>query len=231
MSIKPRFHRMYNYRRTLLPNEYLAFLEEGVADIESAKEKTGFSVGYPGWGLLYYTILCGLDRERENITVETGTNIGCSTIILAQALKDSGLMGHIYSCELEYENHQKAKLNIEKARLSEYVTLIHGDSIEFLKDLCQSIEVIRFAFLDSSHLQDHVFREFEIVYPRLGDEGLAFFDNTAVLDLENDEQQVNGALRKIKERYGGNLINFENTSWYTPGQAIWQKNGFAKDWK
>jgi hypothetical protein len=26
--------------------------------------------------------------------------------------------------------------------------------------------------------------------------------------------------------YGGNLINFEFVSWYTPGLAIWQKEPF-----
>ena len=65
MQAEPKSHRIYNYRKTLLPNEYLASLEEGVTEIESAKEKTGLSVGYPGWNLLYYSLLCGLDRERE----------------------------------------------------------------------------------------------------------------------------------------------------------------------
>jgi hypothetical protein len=40
------------------------------------------------------------------------------------------------------------------------------------------------------------------------------------------EQWVHGALYAIQRRYGGNLINFPNTSWCTPGQALWQRAPF-----
>jgi len=226
----PKNYRMFNYRKTLLPNEFLSSLEEGVQNIEEAKTKTGFSVGYPGWNLLYYTVLCNLDRDGDNIILETGTNLGCSTIMLGQALKDSGLKGHIYSIELQEVNYLKAKENINKAGLSECVDLFCGKSIEFIKRFVKNVNSIRFAFLDGCHDQDYVVKEFELIYPKLTDESMVFFDNTYKIANEEEDQRVNGAIRLIKERFKGNLINFKNTSWYTPGQAIWQKQGFRKDW-
>lgn len=221
---------MFNYRRTLLPNEYLASFEEGVVDVNGAIPKTGLTVGYPGWNLLYYVALCNLDREGDNVVVETGTNVGCSAIMLGQALKDSGLRGHLHTVELKEENYKLAMENVEKAGLSDYVTLYLGDGVEFLKVFLKSVSSIRFAFLDDCHDQDHVVREFEVVYPKLTDESLVFFDNTYKIAEPGEDQKVNGALRIIKERFGGNLVNLVNTSWYTPGQAIWQKDGLKKDW-
>ena len=227
----PKYHRSLNYRKTLLPNEYLASLEEGTKNIEEAQRKTGLSIGYPGWNLLYYSLLCNLDRASDNIILETGTNFGCSTIILAQALKDSGLKGHVYTVEIGKANYLKAKDNIDKAGVSKYVTLVNGDSIKFVERFIQDANSIRFVFLDGCHDQDHVVREFELINPKLTDESMIFFDNTYKIADEGEDQRVNGALRIIKERFGGNLISFGNTSWFTPGQAIWQKHAFRKDWE
>lgn len=59
--------------------------------------------------------------------------------------------------------------------------------------------------------------------PRLADDALVVFDNTYRIAEEGEDQRVNGALRTIQTRHGGNLINFEFVSWYTLGLAIWQK--------
>lgn len=221
--------RMFNYRKTLLPNKYLALLEKGVQDIEEAKTKTGFSIGYPGWNFLYYTVLCSLDRTGDNIIVETGTNWGCSTIILAQALRDSGLKGHVFSVEIDLKNFKRAKLNLNKAKLSRYVTLIRDDSIKYLKKFTKDMDRITFAFLDGCHLESHVLKEFDIVYPKLGDNSVVFLDNTSKQKCTGRGQRVYGATKKILKKYGGNIVNFENVSWSTPGMAIWQKNGFRKE--
>lgn len=97
----PKFYRKFNYEKALLPNKYLAEREEGVSSIEEAKAKTGLTVGYPGWCLIYYILLCHLHPEKDNIILETGTNEGYTTIILAQALKDSGYKGKVFTVELD----------------------------------------------------------------------------------------------------------------------------------
>jgi hypothetical protein len=78
------------------------------------------------------------------------------------------------------------------------------------------VTYIDFAFLDANHEFEFVRKEFELVHPlveRAG--GKVFLDNTTfggVYDM----------LTHIRERYGGNLIEFRNASWSPPGNAIWQ---------
>lgn len=227
---QPKFHRMFDYSRSLLVNDYLRSLEDGVENLEQARTKSGLTIGYPGWNLLYYATLCGLDRERENVIVETGSNLGCSTIVLAQALKDSRLPGHVHTVELVEENYRQARENVVRAGLQDYVTLACGDSVAFLRTLATRVTRVRFAFLDGAHEQDTVVAEFDAIHPLLDDKSLVFFDNTYRIAEPHEDQRVNGALRIITQRFGGSLVNFENTSWFTPGQAVWQRRAFSQDW-
>jgi predicted O-methyltransferase YrrM len=222
----PIFHRRFDYDRRLLPNSHLATLEEGVGSIEEARERTGASIGYPGWGLIYYLTLSHLDRNREEIVVETGSNWGATTIVLAQALIDSRCRGKIITFELEPENVEKAKQNLAAAGVADRVDIFMGDSRKnlpaTLKERAEP-HSIRLAFLDASHLEADVLAEFESVQPYLADDALVIFDNTYRIAEPNEDQRVNGALRQFPRRYGGNLINLEFVSWYTPGIAIWQR--------
>jgi hypothetical protein len=54
------------------------------------------------------------------------------------------------------------------------------------------------------------------VHPRVAAcDGKIYFDNTL-------GRGVGGALAALVERYGGNLVRFDNCSWTPPGNAIWQ---------
>jgi len=223
-----KFYRIFDYDKNLLPNAHLASLENQVDSTESAREITGASLGFPGWGILYYLLLSHLDREREELIIETGTNEGCTTIILAQALKDANCPGKIATIELNPDNIAKAKLNFERADVDSKIDLYEGSSFELLPKVINGRKDIRFAFLDASHFIDDVRREFEIVLPHLADDALVLFDNTYKIARKNEDQRVNGFLRSIKNQYGGNLINLEFVSWFTPGLAIWQKTPAPK---
>ena len=50
--------------------------------------------------------------------LETGTNWGCSTIVLAQALKDSGYEGIVHTIEIDLDTYERTKLNIRAAQAS-----------------------------------------------------------------------------------------------------------------
>jgi len=223
---QPQFFRRYDYDRNLLPNRFLAELEKDVETLEQAKEKTGFTVGYPGWNLMYYMLLSHLKPGQWNNIVETGTNQGCSTIALAQALKDSQGDGRVYTVELSPENYEIAKRNFADAGVDDRIDARLGDSKAVLQQLTQELPNVRTAFLDASHLLEDVFAEFEILYPLLEADSIVIFDNTYQIAESHEDQRVFGALHKIKEVYGGNLINFEFVSWYTSGLAIWQKEPF-----
>jgi len=220
---EPLFHRMFGYNLDLLPNPHLASLESGVATIEEARSKTGATIGYPGWGLIYHTLLSHLERGKSEIIIETGTNQGCTTIILAQALIDAGVDGYVVTFELENENIERAQRNFEAANVSDRVVLHQGNIHQTFEPAIKGLEDIRFAFLDASHLFADVMFEFETLLPHLAPDALVLFDNTYCLAEAHEDQRVNGALRHIQKEYGGNLINMENVSWFTPGLAMWQR--------
>ncbi|XSG82636.1 MAG: O-methyltransferase [Methyloligella sp. ZOD6] len=225
---KPLYYRKYDYDKGLLPNAHLRSLEEGVTNIEEAQERTRWSIGYPGWGLIYHLLLCHLKPDGEETIIETGTNEGCTTIILAQALKDSGANGRVYSIELDSGFVAKARENVIKAGLADRVELLEGDSRKLIPQIAPEIVgqsgKIRSVVLDASHLYDDVMQEFETILPFLSDDALVIFDNTYPLREPHEDQRVNGALKTIKSKFGGNLLNLEYVSWYTPGLAIWQKS-------
>lgn len=219
----PIHHRIFGYNATLLPNHHLAALEQGVVTIEQAQKRTGATIGYPGWGLIYHLLLSHLDKKRTEIIVETGTNWGCTTIVLAQALIDAGCQGRVITVELDPENAARANANLHAAGVAKRVELHLGDSREMLPKALEHENGIRTAFLDASHLYEDVKREFEIVLPRLSDDALVIFDNTYRIADNGEDPRVNGFLREMQSLYGGNLINMEFVSWYTPGLAIWQR--------
>lgn len=219
----PVFRRMFDYDRALLPNRRLAELETGVTTIDEARARSGASIGYPGWGLLYHILLSHLDRGREEILIETGTNQGATTIVLAQALIDAGCAGRVLTFELEESNADIAENNYALAGVSSRIVMHRGDVRKTFPSAIAGVSGLRFAFLDASHLEKDVIFEFTTLLPHLADDGLVVFDNTYCIANGNEDQRVNGALKKIQSEYGGNLINFENVSWFTPGLAIWQK--------
>ena len=217
----PRFYRKFDYDRSLLPNALLRKKEEGVTDLKSAQAITGKTVGYPGWNLLYYCCLCSLDPNAHHIIIETGTNWGFSTIVLAQALKDSGATGKVLTVELEEANLQVAKENLKLAGLLDYVELYLGDSLLLLPRLLEGVYP-SFVFLDGNHSMPHVLKEFSLVESRLKSGVKVYFDNTEDIG-QTEDLLVFGALKEIEKNYRGNLVRFPFCSWFTPGQAIWEK--------
>ena len=227
---EPKFFRRYDYDRGLLPNAHLRDLDDAV-DLTEAKEKSGWSIGYPGWGLLYYLVSTSLDHDSDNVVIETGTNKGSSTIMLAQAVVDSKVSGHVHTFEIDKDFYDTATSNIEQAGLSNVVTQYLGDAKTLVPQELENIGEVRVAFLDGAHFVVDVLEEFAAVHAKLARNGLVIFDNTYLIADEDEDQRVHGALASIVSEYGGNLINFPSVSWYTPGVAIWQRHPFDERWE
>lgn len=216
-ALQDSVFRIFEYNHSLLPNPYIARLESESHDFESAIPKTAHTVGYPSWNLLYYALLCSLPpNNQEVIVVETGTNYGFSAIILAQALKDMNRRGIVRTVDIDENLVRIAKRNVENAGLLEYVEFHVQDSRTYLSRVVKEVDHIHFAFLDSYHEDQHVRKEFSLIYPRIvACRGKVYFDNTV-------SGGVARALRFIKYAYGGNFIEFTNCSCAPPGNVIWQ---------
>lgn len=223
----PVFFRMFGYNPDLLPNRFLASLDRGVGDTKAAEAKSGATIGFPGWGVLYYVLLSHLRPDAENVIIETGSNVGCSAIVLAQALIDSGRRGVVHTIEIDAKTASLARANFDAAGVSDRIVLHVGDARDLLPGIVAGIDTIRFAFLDGSHLFDDVLAEFALVESKLDKGGLIAMDNTYRIAEPHEDQRVHGAIGEIKRRWGGNILNLEFVSWYTPGLALWQRETFT----
>jgi spermidine synthase len=220
-------YRITDYDRTLVPSRFVAFLDDGVIDDADWISRSGRSLGHPGWGWIYHTTLAILDPRRPNVIVETGTNVGTTAIIVAQAVIDSGRDAVVYTVEIDEAIFDEARRRFELAGVSQVVRAQLGDSTEFLARLIPEVDEIALAFLDGNHFHDHVVREFELIVERMRPDGLVVFDNTALIAEGTEDPRVHGALRTILSRFGGNLVNLPFCSWYTPGMAAWQRQAFG----
>jgi cephalosporin hydroxylase len=210
--------RRFDYDRRLLPNALIAALEPpAIASPDDVRDETDWSLGYPAWNLLYYSLYSSILPERDDVVViETGTNRGISTIVMAQALADVGVDAVVETVELDEGLVAVAQENVEKAGLAERVRFHTGDAREFLAGMAAQHDHFDFVLIDDLHTYEHVWEEIEIVVPRVSAcGGKVYFDNTGYGDIDV-------ALLDLRKRSGGNLVTFDNCSHKPPGNAIWQ---------
>lgn len=210
----PYDYRLFNYDHDLIPNVWLR--EE---DAKEGPNLVGLSIGYPGWGLLYYSVMCHLSAERENNLLEIGTNYGACTIIMAQALIDSKRKGGVFTIEISPVNAEIAQENFYNAGTAYTTELIVGDSRSVFAT--RKFPKIDVAFIDGSHDYEDVRYDFDSVYQILSPDGLVIFDNTLL-------GGVHEALKSIHHQYHGNLIQFPYCSWSPAGMVLWTRsdNGY-----
>jgi len=106
-----------------------------------------------GQGSTYedYVFLYGLVALlRPGRIVETGTNFGASSIVMATACKHMGHACRIDTVELSMEKANKAMLQIGEAGLADRISVFVGPSGEVLKKL-QGDSKYDFAFVDGDH--------------------------------------------------------------------------------
>jgi predicted O-methyltransferase YrrM len=217
--------RRYDYDRRLLPNPQIAALEpDEISSQEKLTQSTSWSVGYPGWNLLYYSLYSSILPERDDVVViETGTNHGVSTIVMAQALEDLGVDAVLDTVEVNPVLVNAATQNVQHAGLEHRVRIHTGDAIEFLRDAAERLDHFDFVLIDDFHKYPHVWKEIEIVAPKvIASGGKIYFDNSGYGDVDK-------AILQLRREYGGNLVTFDNCSYAPPGNAIWQPDHGDED--
>jgi len=201
----PTDYRMFDYDRNLVPNAWIR-AQEGTPAI-------GLSIGYPGWGLLYYAVISHLQAGKHNVILEIGTNLGASTIIMAQALIDSKRSGRVITIEKDLITAGIARTNIESAGVQDRVQSLIGKSGEVMRWMAPPIDI---AFIDGSHDAPDVIDDFDNVLNLLSPDGLMIFDNTTM-------GGVYDALKVIRDTRGGNFVEFPCVSWSPAGMVFWKR--------
>ena len=224
---KPLFFREHSYDVRLLPVRQLR-AKERRGSPEQIRSRTGFSIGYPGWGLIYYLVLTQYRRGDHGLILETGTNQGATTAVLAQALLDAGVVDpRVVSFEIDKNKAAVAVKFLKKCGLEGVADVRVGNTRDTLvKTLNDEVESspVRLAFLDASHLLNDVQAEFEAVLPFLDNDALVIFDNTYPIAEPDEPPRVAEFLDVLTQRYGGSFIELPFVSWFTPGVAIWQRS-------
>src|SRR5262245_2248563 len=116
-------------------------------------------------------LLCRAIGARR--IVEVGTSFGVSTIYLAAAVRDNG-GGIVFGGEHEAAKVEAAKANFDKAGLSRFIDLRHGDIVEVLKSVTGPIDFVLFDVWI-----DVVRPVLELVLPHLRPGAVICTDNTA----------------------------------------------------
>jgi predicted O-methyltransferase YrrM len=113
-------------------------------EAETNKHKNIFDAGAANYeeSLLLYAMVIA---TKPNLVLETGGLEGFTTMHIGLALKDQGF-GHLYSIEYNLEYVEKINKLIELRELSEWVTVVHQSSFDFIRE---TDKIFDFVFLDT----------------------------------------------------------------------------------
>jgi predicted O-methyltransferase YrrM len=95
----------------------------------------------PDAGRFLYTLARAIGTGT---VIEFGTSLGISTIYLAAAVRDRG-EGTVITTELHSGKAHRARENLRKAGLLDYVDLREGDALQTLRDIAGGVTLL---FLD-----------------------------------------------------------------------------------
>ena len=111
-----------------------------------------------------------LRAVRAQRILEIGTSNAYSTIWLAWAAAETG--GHVTTIERAADKVAMARTNLQRAGLTERVTVVHGSALDVLADLPGPFDLI-FLDADRSNYDSYL----DLLLPRLRRGGLLVTDN------------------------------------------------------
>jgi len=142
---------------------------------------------------------------KPKVCVETGTDKGLGTCVIAAALMRNakeGFPGKVYGMDL---NPNAGYLF--QAPYNQFGELVIGDSHISIKALKDPVD---FFIHDSDHTPEHEEAEFNLIEPKMAPNGLVLSDNSEVTDK----------LLKFAQRTGREFLYFEDKPaghWCAPG--------------
>lgn len=148
------------------------FSMDALSDIKSFAKKAYLPIIQDG-GLKF---MCGYIKKHniKNI-LEIGTAIAYSAINFAKAAEDV----HVTTIEYDLDRHIQAKQNVTDCGLSEKITLVYGDALEWETD-----EKFDLIFIDAAKAQ--YIRFFEKFKSNLTEKGVIITDNLKFHGMVND---------------------------------------------
>ncbi|MBE5923162.1 MAG: O-methyltransferase [Lachnospiraceae bacterium] len=147
-----------------------------------------------------------LEMNKPNSVLEVGTAVGYSAIFMSKYLPKEA---HITTIENWEPRIAQAKINFERAKVTEKITLIEGDATEELTKLKGTFD---FIFMDAAKGQ--YINYFPDILRLLADGGILLSDNVLqdgeVLDSKFVVERRNRTIHGRMRDYLYTLMNHEN---------------------
>jgi predicted O-methyltransferase YrrM len=110
-------------------------------------------------------LLRGLVKSlNPHIIVEIGTFIGTSTVVMAQALKENGSVGKIYTVD---KNMLEVEKKLVEHGLDDLVVLHYLDSYKFSENIVKQLPRIDFVFYDGTATKEQYRRHFDLLRTKM----------------------------------------------------------------
>lgn len=192
-------------------------------DIDYEVDKNGIAYTYINGvkGTLNYydtqTLIHEISKKEPSVYVETGSYIGCSSVIAA--LHSNAL---VYAHDLwvqdfdtldvssgpppEVDNYFKQFYkNVKKLNLQNRIIPIRGDS-KFTLDAVHDDESVDFAFIDGDHSEDGIYGDLTTIFPKMKQDGVILchdcVDGTETYDgllkFTSDFEKIPGTYGMVK---------------------------------
>jgi caffeoyl-CoA O-methyltransferase len=142
--------------------------DELLLEMEAHGERDGVPILPPESGAFLHVLIAATGARR---VVEVGTAIGYSTLLIARALPDDGV---VLSFEIDDERHAAARGYLERAGVADRTDLRLQDAAVGLAEL--EAESVDFAFIDG--LKGDYAQHLELVLYALRRGGTVIVDNT-----------------------------------------------------
>ena len=135
-------------------------------------EKVAQQTSLPIIGIEKGVVLENAVKEYQPSSVlEIGTLVGYSSVLMAKNMKK----GRITSVEINKNNYNAAKANIELAGLSDKIELINGDALEVIPTLEGPFDMV---FIDA--VKDDYLKYLKAVEPKLTKNAIIIADNVGI---------------------------------------------------
>ncbi len=122
-------------------------------------------------------------KAKPTNVLEIGTSYGYSTMWLAEAVRTYG--GKVITLENDERKAMYAQQKLSDAGLSDYVEIVIGDALEFLKQTNQTFD---FVLLDL--WKELYIPSFDLFYPKLNSSAIVISDNMIFPPHSRDEMDI-----------------------------------------
>lgn len=146
-------------------------MEKILKRIEQENQEQDVWIVGPATGRMLHWLVRVLAPDT---VLEIGTSVGYSALWMASAL-EKNQKGKLWTIESHEQRFERARENIEEARLGHRIVQLKGHAPEIFTNSLEVPELIDLAFFDATKQEHESY--FDAIYPRMRSGGMIVVDN------------------------------------------------------